>query len=169
MWDHIFLGEYCISFYLGNGPRAEVSRWTINPRPEVGGAGRYWEEVDRPRVPSSVLFRKKLTQQQHLSNQPWDLQAGTTPQMSLTFIGSVPWAQPPRKASWVEMRLHQGALERENFPNDLRRVVYSWVSLCVSKCFLREPRRLGKDIFQGIGNTFFKANYVFSNFSLTRL
>ena len=164
MWEHIFPGEYCISFYLSGGPGAEVGRWTINLRPEVGGTGRYWEEVDRPRVPSSVLFRKKPTkQQQHLSNQPWDLQAGRTPQMSLTFIGSF-----PRKASWVEIWLHQGALEQENFSNDLHRVVYSWVSLCVSKCFLREPQRLGKYIFQGIGDTFFKANYVFSNFSLTR-
>lgn len=43
--------------------------------------------------------------------------------------------KPPKKASWVKVRLHLGPLGEEIFPNNLHRVVHSWVSFCVRKSF----------------------------------
>lgn len=73
--------------------------------------------------------------------------------------------KPPKKASCAEVRLQLGPLEEEIFPNNLHRVVHSWVSFCVRKSFPLVRKRY----FLGTRPDSVKVNYVFNSFSLTRL
>lgn len=47
-----------------------------------------------------------------------------------------------KKASWAEVRLQLGPSEEEIFPNNLHRIVHSWVSFRVRKSFPMARKRM---------------------------